>query len=186
MTVLYVANSTKQRYLFTYRIPDEAGCRTQYIEIGNQIKIDEAGLDTRKVDAIIAQHRPYGMIAHDEVSRHRGFAGLCYSIDKPVNSVLIERVIHSNTEVLKDQGVEIRKAAGLAASAKLEQDMNNLKETFRDKFDPGSLTSTELSIEEDPASDRPDTDINERITVSRDEARNVEQKPARGGRRGRR
>ena len=117
---LYIANTTKQHADFYYRLPEVPGApRCQRIPIGGQVKIS-GSLSTPDIDAIIAQHAPYGMVPADALDTIRGYVGLCYSVGKPVPAHKIERAMNDNITVLVQRGAETRKAGAVASSMVIE------------------------------------------------------------------
>jgi hypothetical protein len=161
---LYISNTTKQNVDFFYRVLENPVARRQQIPIGGQIVIS-GDLSTPDVEYIIGQHRPYGMVSADELDRTKEFVGLCYSVDKPVTMIKIERTMRHNDAVLIKRGEEIRKEAAIASSNGLE---NSLVEQDRQE----SLRSFETTIVEENSEKRDTSDvkaISEGIRVRRSE-----------------
>jgi hypothetical protein len=120
MSTMYVANTTQQIQDFQFRLPMKDKVYKQSIDIGRQIKV--AGeLDTREVEAIIAQHSIYGMIEVSELDRAKPFVGLIYSLDKPVKAELISRAMNHNMGVLDARGQTIRQEAAVAINNNLAE-----------------------------------------------------------------
>lgn len=137
---MYVANCTQQVQDFAYRIPGTNGTRRQEIKIGGQILI--AGHETLgrpEIDAIVAQHARYGMIAVEDIDRTKPFAGLCYSVDKPVPVEKLRRVLVHNTEVLVERGRTIRQETAVAMNSALAESA------------AGAPSELEVQVEEVPA-----------------------------------
>lgn len=163
---LYIANAKAQTESFTYRIPTPVGERTrgarvQIIPAGQQVEIS-GDLSRVEIDAIISQHAKYGLVAADELDRNRDFAGLCYSVDKPVTSSRIQRLMGTNILHLEEKGREQRALAAVATNGRLEDDLKESRV-------PGQLTNLEYEVVEQRSrlSDSPETTA-ERVRVSRD------------------
>jgi len=138
---MYVANLTRQRVEFAYRVRGSTGVRTQNIGIGQQIKIS-GDLDMGDIEYIVGQHRKYGMIESKEIKNQRNYTGLAYSVDTPVAAKGIEMALHTNTVVLLDRGKENRQRVALAANKRLEE---NLLESGI----PGNLDHMDVTIVEE-------------------------------------
>src|SRR3974390_1318278 len=80
---LYIGNATKQEQQFCYRVPEDGRLRVQDIHVGTQIKVS-GELTAQQIDAIVDQHRMYGLIPAAEAGKVKDFAGLCYSVGKPI------------------------------------------------------------------------------------------------------
>lgn len=144
MPKLYVANCTRQRQSFIYRLPEHPSTREQTIEIGHQILVS-GDLNTKQVEAIIDQYRPYGMIAASE-KPPQGFVGLVYSVDKPITSTPIHDLIVHNTEVMTDIGRRARQDAAVAFENMAQ---NNIRQYGNDK---DRVNELEVDINEQPTS----------------------------------
>lgn len=159
---MFVANATKMEYDFVYRVPESSGLRSQKIPVGGQVKLS-GNLSVADIDSIIEQQSRYGMIAADAIDRSKDFSGLCYSVDKPVQSPKIERLMHHNTRELVKMGQKIRQEAAISSSNVLE---NQLDESGR----PEALRNFEMSVVEENHDDRDENPaIAEGIRVRRDE-----------------
>lgn len=132
---MYVANCTQQEQSFVYRVPEYPAPRQQLIRIGTQVQIS-GDLTQTEIDAIISQHRKYGLVEASDIDRTKPFVGLCYSIDKPVRETAIRGAIAHNRDVLAKRGEETRKEAAIAVANAIEES------------NPGVLGALELSVEE--------------------------------------
>jgi hypothetical protein len=156
---MFVANGTQQNQLFFYRLPGVAQARRQEIPIGCQIKLS-GQLSSHDIDAIIEQHSKYGLVRTDEVDRTKPFVGLVYSIDKPVPSPYITRVIEHNEKVLIERGRRIREENAVALNDALEQGVG-----------PGYKGNLRIEVEEFGRSrDTMGPEFHEGVRVSRDAA----------------
>jgi hypothetical protein len=127
MPELYVGNVSKQIQMFAYRTPERPGIVTQTIPIGGQIRVAPNGtktdLSTPELDAIIEQHRSYGLTPVDELDalRNHPFNGLIYSIGKPITAERLHKGMQRKEEALKTMGQRIRQEAALAVNSQIEE-----------------------------------------------------------------
>jgi hypothetical protein len=142
---------------------------TVRLEPGTQQRVyNEAPLPV--LEAIIDQHRQYGLVPVDEVVRAKAFVGLCYSFDKPVDLERMTYGVDHNQGVLQERGVEQRQAAAMAVDQALETAERNMQ--------GGQVTNVEVELIEE--GDSPTMAAG--MQINRDRA-----PPANGdGRRGRR
>lgn len=139
MTVMFVANCTKQVREFIFKIP-EGGLRRQTIPIGQQIKV--AGIDNdEQIKAIVEQYQRYGMMTVADAIKAKTFTGLIYSLDKPVKVENMEIVLSNNDAQLVKQGQQIRKEAAIAAANSADEHARSVG---------GELKATETTITEVP------------------------------------
>lgn len=131
MQKMFVANLTAQNQVFAFRLPESNKAFHQEIPIGGQIPVagrnGRPELSTADVEAIIRQHAKYGLIDVAEIDRTKAFAGMCFSLDKPVNVSKIRYAIEHNHFVLVERGKEIREAAAVGISQKIENENPGLK-----------------------------------------------------------
>jgi hypothetical protein len=131
---LYIANCTKQVWIFSYRVPGTDlmgkpfGVRQQEIPEGGQIQIS-GDLQPEEITYIIEQNARYGLIQSEEIDRTRPFAGLCYSIGKPIAVPKIEKLFMHNQEVLEERSEEKLRDTALANNQLLK---NRLQSAARD------------------------------------------------------
>ena len=173
MSRMYIANCTKQIHTFTYRIPDssETLTRPRAIEIraGGQAKLPD-DLSTPQIDAVIRQHARYGMVSVADLDRTKPFAGMCYSIDKPVSVDSIRAGLIHNDAVLREQGKQLRQEAGVAAFEAAERAAESASQATGTDL---NLAVAEISvIEVDPdknASSREGDAVAEGVRLTRSE-----------------
>jgi hypothetical protein len=116
---LYVANTTKQRLHFRYRLGSRPFDRV--IPIGVNIPIHSDNLDDDQAREIIKQLEiAYNAIDSKSPQRRAGFVGVCYSLTDPVRPPLIADTVEHNDEVLTERGEQIRKEAAVAVDAAME------------------------------------------------------------------
>ena len=126
MPELYVGNISKQTQMFAYRVPERVGIVTQTIQIGGQIRVSPNGyivdLSTPEIDAIISQHKAYGIVSVDDLSRSSSpFNSLVYSIGKPISAEKLHRAMRKKDEELNKFGQKIRQEAALAVNSQIEE-----------------------------------------------------------------
>jgi len=107
---LYIANTTKQEFLFTYMLPENPRPFSHNIRAGSQIEITG---NQDAVDSIINQHSMYGLV--DASKAKKGFGGLVYRIDKPVSLEAIQQGLAQNEQDMIDKALESRKLTAAAA-----------------------------------------------------------------------
>jgi len=122
VTKLYVANCSQQNQSVNYRLIESIGVKQQTIEIGQQIILGGRDITDIQIDGIIEQLDPYGFFRADTIGKQHHYAGLVYSLDKPVSIDLMSRVIQRNREILIHKGREIRKEAAVAVNNALGDD----------------------------------------------------------------
>jgi hypothetical protein len=152
---IWIANATRGRWDFVYRLPNGRKSILHPIEVGQQIRITG---DTTVADAqaIMTQYAPYGMRDVSEIERANEFIGLVMSRGKPVDRELyIKRVMELNHGILEERGKAIRLAAGIAISKQIEENTGN------------TLNSLEISIVEDERTNGTAPTFAENITISR-------------------
>jgi hypothetical protein len=160
MSVLYVANCTKQVHEFAYkRDKNSAQILRIPVPIGGQIQVPGI-TNAEQITYVIESHAAYGAVMVDELDRVKGFVSLIFSVDRAILASRIERVLEKNEFYQIVQGKNIRKEAAIANNNILE---NMLKESgLQEKLD-----TTEFSIVEDNHDDRsPNEPIAEGVRVS--------------------
>lgn len=113
---LYVANTTKQEFDFTYMLPENPRPFMHKIRAGSQVEITGSQDD---VDAIINQHSIYGMVEANKVKK--GFGGLCYRLEKPISVDAIEQGLSQNDQDKIDRALDARKLSAAAADQVISQ-----------------------------------------------------------------
>jgi len=122
---LYVANTSKQHHDFICRLPEATRTLTVRIPAGRQVQVGP-DLSAGSIDAIIAQHSRYGMIDAREALKRHGYAGLCYSVDKPVSNTQFAAAYHANEEALQEQAEENRENAAAAIAQSIDENTGGL------------------------------------------------------------
>ncbi|EOW6510863.1 hypothetical protein ACOZXQ_000583 [Cronobacter malonaticus] len=116
---LFIANTTKQRHDFAYRQPETGRLIYHPINAGSQVVVMDGS--RAEIDLIIQQHSNYGLIDSAKIDQNRVYIGLCYSIDKPVASKVIEKAMRDNDEHLNRAAHDRRQASALATSNALAE-----------------------------------------------------------------
>lgn len=124
MTTLFVANTSSRHHEFLFRIPGNEQVRRVTINAGKQMEVIR-GAQEEEVNAIIEQHKPYGLIHVSQVKKVSDFVGLMYQLDRPVDSGAMEIAVEKNNDVLIEKGHELRKEAAVAANATLSDTITN-------------------------------------------------------------
>lgn len=148
MSKMYVANATRQRVEFFYRLPGQEKRRQQTIQPLSQVLLAD-DLTASEIDHVRKDHEKYGFINVDEVtqSRHpRGYYGLCYSIDKPVSSARIEALMRGNYVILDQRGKELRQTAAIASNAELTAALSRQSELRDLKVD---IEKVEITVQQE-------------------------------------
>jgi hypothetical protein len=113
--------------MFAYRTPERTGIVTQTIPIGGQIRVAPNGvnadLSPPEIDAIIDQHKMYGIVSVDDLSGNRDspFNGLIYSVGKPISAEKLRRGMQKKDDALKAFGQRVRQEAALAVNSQIEE-----------------------------------------------------------------
>lgn len=140
MAKLYIANCTKYVQDFLFRIPENPQLYQKVIPIGSQALIyKDAPLDV--LEHIVDQHMQYGIVPLNEIDRTKGFFGLCYSFDKPIDVERIMSAVAHNEEELVKKGYEQRKQAAAALSNVIDNNMDGSK---------SKLQGMEMEVVEQP------------------------------------
>lgn len=106
---LYIANCSKQEFLFTYMLPENTRPFVHKIRAGSQIKLTQS---QPEVDVIIRQHSIYGLMEANQVKK--GFGGLCYRIDKPISVSAIEEGLSQSDQEMIEKAQEARNITAAA------------------------------------------------------------------------
>jgi len=156
MPTLYVANASKQKHDFIYRIPEETSIRRQQIPAGGQITVYQPNASAEVLAAIIDQHSRYGLMDIAEIDRRKPFVGLCYRFDKPIQVEKIMQADEHNAGVLQRESQEARKLSAAALHNAIDRATEGAVK----------LESLELEVVEQNGSTEPG--LNETVTVTRD------------------
>ncbi len=143
MSKLYIGNATQQVQQFTFWMPEASRSMMQEIPIGGQAMILGREISIAACDAIIEQHRKYGLVSIDEAtsSKRTTFHGVAYSIDKPIPYAKLLQMVDKYNSVLNARGKQLQTEAAIATNEFIEEQM------FRRQL-PGRLDAVEQTVEE--------------------------------------
>jgi hypothetical protein len=156
MPTLYVANASKQKHDFIYRIPEETSIRRQQIPAGGQITVYQPNTSIEILRAIVDQHLKYGLVDVADIDRRKPFVGVCFSFDKPIKVDKIMQADEHNAGVLQQASLEARKLSAAALHNSINQATGGAAQ----------VESLELEVVEQNGPTEPG--LNERVTVTRD------------------
>lgn len=161
---LFIANTTKQRHIFNFRVLETGNLRNIPIAPGGQEMVFSGSSD--QIEAIIAHHSAYGLLDASKIDQARDFVGLAYSIDRPVSYGNIEKGIRDNDNFLNNDSFERRQVAAGA----LDQQLN--------ESGIGYQGSVEMSAEQQVNKNDPNdvAQINEKIKTDRKAAKSDKKK----------
>lgn len=128
MTKLYVANATKQTFIFSYRLPEAKQTIQRTIPMGTQLFFGD--FSSEEIKSIVDQGKPFGMIRVDEANQARDYKGLIYSENYEVKQGKIEFMLRANDDMLDRQGQELRKEAAMANVMGMNTQANNQNQTL--------------------------------------------------------
>lgn len=156
MVLLYIANPTNQHRQVTYRLDytvDDKGNRTstsllpfkhQDIPAGQQRPVG-GDLHITQVEEIVKQLSPYGLVAMMEMktAKARGKVPLIFNLDRPVPRAIMQDAQDHNMGVLSGEGETRRRAAAIASSNALANQVSG--QGIPDVKEPGKF---ELEFEQ--------------------------------------
>ncbi|HEX7911783.1 MAG TPA: hypothetical protein VF534_27330 [Paraburkholderia sp.] len=143
MTKIYVANGTKQRLKFNYRLPESTRIHELDVHSGRQEMIGEEW-GTTHVEYFIKQLEHAGFRrSHDTNGRMENFSGWMYSLDKPTTETQIESGHEARVEAQE------RISAVEAQRGALAMDQANRAPKDRRKR-LAKVTTVEVEQETDP------------------------------------
>lgn len=114
---LYIANTTKQRHIFSFRTLETGRLRQIPISHGSQMLVLDGS--SEEVDAVIQHHQIYGLVDATKIDQSKQFVGLCYSINKAVPASVIEKALRDNDEHLTRNSHGRRQASVAAMDSTL-------------------------------------------------------------------
>ena len=145
---LYLANTTKQHRIFTYRILHKRadgsipGAATWPIKPGGQICIDD-NFTKAEIDEIISQNVKYGLKSAAEVSRVKNFVGIVYDTERPVSMDNMLERFEKNDSVLAGEAQQRREVTAAAISTNIAKDLSE-----RTGRDPENLRPARVEVEQ--------------------------------------
>ena len=146
---LFVANTTMHIQEFLFRIPKSPQVIRRIINPGVQSEVYDATRDV--LEYIVEQHtdtpKPF-MLSVEEAAKHRGFVGLIYSFDKPVQAERIGETMDANNGALTEQAQQLRMEEAAALSASINKNaseagasVNAVETTVIEEGKPGDPNS---------------------------------------------
>lgn len=117
MSALFIANATKQDHDFVFRMGGLKKINFLPITKGGQIKIEG---QLAELEAIVEQHRKYGITDFRECAKAHKFSGLIYSFDKSIKLDSIIGAIERHDEVIDESAQVIRQETAAAANENIE------------------------------------------------------------------
>lgn len=123
---LFILNPTGQITRFQYRVPGHPK-QTRYVLIGpGQQEVVFDG-DQEDIKDIVDQHAVYGLIPdHDVRAKRKGYTGLIFSYDRPVDITAGKIAERQNLLALAERGDELRAASALSM-------VDNVTQAARDR-----------------------------------------------------
>lgn len=112
---LYLANCSRQKHIFNYKVPEKTQQFMQPIPAGSQIMLN---YPEDVVMFILQQHEPYGLQHYRKVDKN--FAGTCYAIDEPISAADIMNGVEQKTANLKQAGEDLLNASAVAYNNALD------------------------------------------------------------------
>lgn len=138
MTKLFVANTTKQNWMFTYRLPGGTQHFMRRIPAGQQICLDN--LQSDEIDVVIKQNAVYGMQPAKEMSRRKGYAGIVYSVgDDPINIDRMLETFNQNDDVRDGEAQERRVTTAAAIGDNIANEMHKATGRPKESLQPKRL-----------------------------------------------
>jgi len=107
---LYIANCSKQEFNFTWMDLENPQPFMRKLRSGTQTEIDGS---PDRISHIIKQHEVYGMMEVSKVGK--GFGGIAYRIDKPLNVSAIENGFTQKDQEAIDRAQNARNITAAAA-----------------------------------------------------------------------
>lgn len=161
MTILYVANSSKQNQEVQYRVPENEKVIIKMLKPGEQRVLHDGAAE--EVDAIIHQQSRYGMRNVKEIDRAREYIGLVYSVDRPIKPEAILKVDEHNDVALEKMALQARQE-GMAA---LDEQMSTTAQETASRVKSLSVETIEQTSGPEDSGDKK----HETISVERGEKR---------------
>ena len=147
MAKVHVANASPQIHEFHYRIPEILKRRTLTILPFRQVVLPD-DMNVEQISAVVAQHEQYGFVSADDVKNgkaRKAHTRLCYSIDKPISSMVIDALYRNNYTILDAQGKEIRKTMAVMANSAVQ---NTLEAERRNGLD-ANVAGFNITLQEE-------------------------------------
>lgn len=137
MTKLFIANVTKQKWVFTYRLPGGAQHFRRDIAPGAQICLDH--LQSEEIEAVVKQNAVYGCRKAGDLSGRKGFATLLYSLDNPVRVDPMLETFETNDAAKTAEADERRKRTATAMAQNIADTIHRETGAPRENLVPERL-----------------------------------------------
>jgi hypothetical protein len=144
MPNLYIANTTKLEWVFTYRLPEMQQHFQRRIRAGGQILLDH--LDQQEIDEVIKQNARYGMQPAQELSRRKGFSGICWRVGEPIDVDRMLATFEINANALTEAADVKRKQTAVAASDNIAETLHRMTGINKESLRPQRL---EMEVKEE-------------------------------------
>lgn len=115
---LFIANCSRQKHLFNYKLPERTQPYCLPIRPGEQGMIDN---NSDVINMIIKQHEPYGLLPASKLDK--SFSGICYSIDREVTLNSFRDGHDQKTENLENFSKDVLAASALALDATVDREV---------------------------------------------------------------
>lgn len=143
--LLYVANTSKQNWEFTFRLPAmQSGYFRKLIPAGQQICVDHLSSD--EIALVISHWERYGMKSSEEMSRRKGYTGICYRLEKPVVMDAMLATYELNDDALAQAADERRIKTATRMATDIATDISSKTGIDKTKLVPQRL---EVEVVED-------------------------------------
>lgn len=127
---IYIANCSRQKHKFNYKVPEKTQQFFKLILAGQQAVIEDL---PEVIHHIIGQHEPYGFLPANRLGDD--FGGICYSIDKPVSIGQFNNGIEQKIENMDDMSQKILEASAASINHTIEQEVLKTGEIPRPGFE---------------------------------------------------
>jgi hypothetical protein len=158
---VYVANASPQRHEFIYRMAEQKRERRQPIEPMSQILLSD-DFTQGQIDDLIAQSDKYGFPSVADIRNgapRKRFTRLCYSIDAPISSLMIDALLRSNVAALDEFGKELREETAVASNQAVLRELDLQKRASGLEANVRQFEQTVQEEEPSRGYDRPETEI---------------------------
>jgi hypothetical protein len=131
MTAVFVSNSNRQVFEFSYRLPEHRRYFLQTIPICSQVKLTP-DCSQQDIDALFEQWTKYGICRVERLGVRQAipFNGLLISIGKPVPVGAIANAYQIMQDVKVAEGKRIRTEAALAMASTIEAQSKEIAKNY--------------------------------------------------------
>lgn len=118
---VYVANTSIQNHLLMFTLGVGSKMYEQNIPMGTQVLLLGRDLTQEELAFFLARKEPYGYRNVKDLKGEKGFVGICYSIDVPVNLDYFKSNFEHNEAVLTDAQEVRQRDSAVAISSRLSK-----------------------------------------------------------------